>query len=102
MWRTYDKEIKKNRIRRPDKRWRDDMYIDKYLRDTVWQRTGQDRLTWRRHAETFPNPNTLWLPNDDDGDDDDDDDDDDDVITFMHLAPLLASSSLGIHFELSI
>ena len=32
-------------------RWRDD--LDKYWSDTIWQRTAQDRLTWRRHAEAF-------------------------------------------------
>ena len=30
---------------------------------------AQDRLTWRRHAETFAQPRgTIWLPNDDDDD----------------------------------
>ena len=24
--------------------------------DTIWQRTAQDRLTWRRHAEAFAQP----------------------------------------------
>ena len=23
------------------------------MSDTIWQRTAQDRLTWRRHAEAF-------------------------------------------------
>ena len=44
----YDK---KRRQGRPAKRWRDD--LDKYWSDTIWQRTAQDRLTWRRHAEAF-------------------------------------------------
>ena len=30
--------------------------LDKYLRDKIWQRTAQDRLTWRRHAEAFTQP----------------------------------------------
>ena len=28
----------------------------KYRSDTIWQRKAQDRLTWRRHAETFAQP----------------------------------------------
>ena len=51
---------------RPAKRWRDD--LDKYWRDTIWQRTAQDRLTWRRHAEAFAQPRDPTLPNDDDED----------------------------------
>ena len=53
-WSLYDK---KRRQGRPAKRWRDD--LDKYWSDTIWQRTAQDRLNWRGHA------------NDDDDDDDD-------------------------------
>ena len=53
----YDK---KRRQERPAKRWRDN--VDKYLRDTIWQRTAQDRL---RHSA---NHRTLRLPNDDDDD----------------------------------
>ena len=45
----------------------------KYWSDTIWQRTAQDRLTWRGHAEAFSNRGTQRLPNDDDDDDDDDD-----------------------------
>ena len=30
--------------------------LDKYRRDTIWKRTAQDRLTWRRHDEAFPQP----------------------------------------------
>ena len=44
-WRPYDK---KRRQWRPAKRWRDD--LDKYWSDTIWQRTAQYMLTWRRHA----------------------------------------------------
>ena len=47
-WRPYDK---KRRQGRPAKQWRGD--LDKYWSDTIWQRTAQDRLTWRRHAEAF-------------------------------------------------
>ena len=50
-WRPYDK---KRRQRRPAKRWRDD--LDKYWSDTIWQRTAQDRVIWRRHAEAFAQP----------------------------------------------
>ena len=50
-WRPYDK---KRRQGRPAKRWRDD--LDKYWSDTIWQRTDQDRLTWRRHADAFAQP----------------------------------------------
>ena len=45
---TYNK---KRRQGRPAKWWRDD--LDKYWRDMIWQKTAQDRLTWRRHAEAF-------------------------------------------------
>ena len=33
----------------------------------IWQRTAQDRLTWRLNAEALPNHGIvpLWLPNDD-------------------------------------
>ena len=44
----YDKKIRQGR---PVMRWRDDM--DKYWSDTIWQRTAQDRIIWRRHAEAF-------------------------------------------------
>ena len=39
----------------------------------IWQRTAQDRLTWRRHAEAFAQPRdtNVRLHNDDDDDDDD-------------------------------
>ena len=47
----YDK---KRRQGRPAKRWRDD--LDKYWSDTIWPRTAQYRLTWRRHAEAFAQP----------------------------------------------
>ena len=50
-WRPYDK---KRRQGRPAKRWRDD--LDKYWIDTMWQRTAQDRVIWRRHAEAFAQP----------------------------------------------
>ena len=48
IWRPYDKTKRQGR---PANRWRDD--LDKYWRDTIWQRTVQDRLTWRRHVEAF-------------------------------------------------
>ena len=51
IWRPYDK---KRRQGRPAKRWRDDQ--DKYWSDTIWQRTAQDRVIWRRHAEAFAQP----------------------------------------------
>ena len=44
--------------------WRDD--LDKYWSNMIWQRTAQDRLTWRQHGEAFAQPWTLQLPNDDD------------------------------------
>ena len=50
-WRPYDK---KRRQGRPANRWRDD--LDKYWSDTIWQRTAQDRVIWRRHAEAFAQP----------------------------------------------
>ena len=50
-WRPYDK---KRRQGRPAKRWRDD--LDKYWSDTIWQRTEQDRVIWRRHADAFAQP----------------------------------------------
>ena len=50
-WTQYDK---KRRQGRPAKRWRDD--LDKYWSDTIWQRTGQDMVIWRRHAEAFAQP----------------------------------------------
>ena len=50
-WRPYDKKIRQGR---PAKRWRDD--LDKYWSNTIWQRTAQDRLIWRRHAEAFAQP----------------------------------------------
>ena len=61
-WRPYDK---KSRQGRSGKRWRDD--LDKYWSDMIWQRTAQDRLTWRRHASRpSPDDGPLRLPNDDD------------------------------------
>ena len=51
---------------RPVKRWRDD--LEKYWRDTIWQRTALDRLTWRQHAEALTQPRDTRLPNDDDDD----------------------------------
>ena len=30
--------------------------LDKYWSDTIWQRTAQDRLTWRRKNEAFAQP----------------------------------------------
>ena len=45
---------KKRRHGRPAKRWRGD--LDKYWSDTIWQRTAQDWLTWRQHAEAFAQP----------------------------------------------
>ena len=50
-WRPYDKKIRQGR---PAKRWRDD--LDKYWSDTLWQRTAQDRVIWRQHAEAFAQP----------------------------------------------
>ena len=50
-WRPYDRKIRQGR---PAKRWRDDR--DKYWSDTVWQRTAQDSVIWRRHAEAFAQP----------------------------------------------
>ena len=49
--RPYDKKRWQGR---PAKRWRDD--LDKYWSDMIWQRTAQDRLTWRRHPEAFAQP----------------------------------------------
>ena len=60
-WRPYDQNRRQGR---PAKRWRDD--LEKYLSDTIWQRTAQDMLIWRRHAEAFAQPRTQRLPNDDD------------------------------------
>ena len=50
-WRPYDKKIRQGR---PAKQWRND--LDKYWSDTIWQRTAQDRVIWRRHAEAFAKP----------------------------------------------
>ena len=50
-WRPYDKKRLQGR---PAKRWRDD--LDKYWSDTIWQRTAQDRVIWRWHAEAFAQP----------------------------------------------
>ena len=50
-WRPYDK---KRRQGRPAKRRRDD--LDKYWSDSIWERTAQDRVIWRRHAEAFAQP----------------------------------------------
>ena len=50
-WRPYDK---KRQQERPTKHYRDDM--DKCWMDSIWQRTASDRLTWRRHADTFVKP----------------------------------------------
>ena len=47
----YDK---KRRQGRPAKRRRDE--LDKYWSDTIWQKTAQYRLTWKRHAEAFAQP----------------------------------------------
>ncbi len=47
----YDKKRRQGRLA---KRWRDD--LDKYWSDTIWQRTAQDRVIWRRHAEAFAQP----------------------------------------------
>ena len=53
-WTPYDK---KRRQGRPAKRWRDD--LDKYWSDTIWQKTAQDRVIWRRRAEAFAQPRTT-------------------------------------------
>ena len=50
-WRPCDK---KRRQGRQAKRWRDD--LDKYWSDAIWQRTAQDRVIWRRHAQVFAQP----------------------------------------------
>ena len=50
-WRPYHK---KRRQGRPAKRWRDN--LDKYWSDTIWRRTAQDRVIWRRHADAFAQP----------------------------------------------
>ena len=55
-WRPYDK---KRRQGRSAKRWRDD--LDKYWSDTIWQRTAQDRVIWRRHAEAFTQPRDTTM-----------------------------------------
>ena len=35
-----------------------------YWRDTIWQRTAQYMLTWRRRAEAFAQPrDNIRLPN---------------------------------------
>ena len=39
---------------RPAKRWRDD--LDEYWNETTWQRTAQDRQTWKHHAEAIAHP----------------------------------------------
>ena len=47
-WKPYGRK----RLRgRPAKRWRDD--LDEYWNETTWQRTAQDRQTWKQHAEAF-------------------------------------------------
>ena len=47
-WRPYGRK----RLRgRPAKRRRDD--LDEYWNETTWQRTAQDRQTWKQHAEEF-------------------------------------------------
>ena len=51
LQRPHDK---KRRQVRPAKRWIDD--LDKFWSDTIWKRTAQNRLTWRRHAEAFAQP----------------------------------------------
>ena len=50
-WRPDDKKIRQVR---PVKQWRDD--LDKYWGYTIWQRTAQYRVIWRRHAEAFAQP----------------------------------------------
>ena len=47
-WRPYDK---KRRQGRPAKRWRDD--LDKYWSDMIRQRTAENRVIRRRHADAF-------------------------------------------------
>ena len=50
-WKPYERK----RLRgRPAKRWRDD--LDEYWNETTWQRTAQDRQTWKQHAEAFAQP----------------------------------------------
>ena len=44
----------KRRQGRPARRWRDD--LDQYCSDTIRQKTAEDRVTWRRHAEAFAQP----------------------------------------------
>ena len=81
----YNQQCEKNEVALPGtrniNRHKDDRWtsrVDKHWRDTIWQRTAQDRLTWRRHAESFAYNDVIRLSNDDDDDDDDDGDDDDD------------------------
>ena len=42
--------------RRPGQAVKRERDLDIYWSDTIWQRTAQDRLTWRRHAEAFAQP----------------------------------------------
>ena len=50
-WKPYGR---KRLRRRPAKRWRDD--LDECWNETTWQRTAQDRQTWKQHAEAFAQP----------------------------------------------
>ena len=54
----YDK---KRRQRRPAKRctWR--CHLAKYWSDMIWQRTAQDMLTCRQHAEAFAQPRDMSM-----------------------------------------
>ena len=56
-WRPYDNQILPGRRA---KRWRD---LDKFWRDAIWQKTAQDMLTWRRHAEAFARPRVTTAAN---------------------------------------
>ena len=55
-WRPHNKKIRQGR---PAKRWRYD--LDKYWSDTIWQRTAQYRVIWRRHAEAFAGHNGCLM-----------------------------------------
>ena len=50
-------QLQERRRGRAAKWWRDDQ--NKYLRYTIWQRSVQYRLTWRRHAEAFAQPRYI-------------------------------------------
>ena len=41
---------------RPVRQWIDEVPVDDYWKDTIWQMLAQERQMWKQHAEAFAQP----------------------------------------------